>query len=229
MVEDEAHLLLGLRINFELEGFAVSTACGAREALHLLTQPRPFDLIVLDVMLPDLSGITLCRRLRDAGDLTPILMLTARGSTDDRALGLNAGADDYLAKPFALEELLARVRSLLRRRVWERTSRHTATRVRVGAAEVDFQTFKIFVADKTFRLTPLEMALLRYFLMRPGRVIGREELLHEVWGLTHTASTRTIDNFVMRLRRYLNPEEPQQTLLVSVRGLGYQYLGSGLL
>ncbi len=183
VVEDERHLAAGLKLNFELEGFTVDIAPTARDATRFLVQANAYALIVLDVMLPDLDGFALCRRLRDTDNFTPVIMLTARSSPEDRVRGLEAGADDYLAKPFELDELLARVRSLLRRRRWEQAENQThatasspkAAVLRFGDAVVDFDTHRATVRGEAVDLTRLELDLLRYFARHPGRVLSRRE------------------------------------------------------
>ncbi|MFT7583400.1 MAG: DNA-binding response OmpR family regulator [Myxococcota bacterium] len=228
MVEDEPHLAAGLKLNFELEGFVVSVAATAREAASQLAQTQAFHLIVLDVMLPDMDGFTLCRRLRDAGNFTPVLMLTAMDGAAARVQGLEAGADDYLAKPFELAELLARVRSLLRRRQWEQAARETTadrrdTVLRFGRAAINFDTHDVTVDGESKRLTQLELELIRHLAGRAGRVVSREELLEHVWKLPSSSQTRTVDNFVMRLRRLFERDPSQPVHFVSVRGAGYRF------
>ncbi len=225
LVEDEAHLAAGLRLNFELEGFEVDVARTGREAGAHLLQPD-YDIMVLDVMLPDVSGLTLCRSVRDTGNTTPILMLTAKASLDDRVEGLNAGADDYLTKPFELEELLARVRSMLRRAEWEKKEepRPTTASVHVAGATVDFERHTAERNGKELQLTKLEFDLLRYFVDNPQRVLSREELQQEVWKLRDYPNRRMVDNFIMRLRRHFEPNPQAPKMFVSVRGAGYKFV-----
>lgn len=227
IVEDEAHLAAGLKLNFELEGYAVSVAPTGREAGRLLLEPAPYDAIVLDVMLPDVDGFTLCQRLRDAGNTTPVLMLTARDEVADRVEGLNVGADDYLTKPFELQELLARVRSLLRRRQWHSKTdppRAPGGVLRLGNAVVDFETHVVTIAGEPAHLTTLELDLLRYFADNPGRVLSREELQRQVWKLHDYPNHRMVDNFIMRLRRHFEPDPREPVLFLSVRGAGYKFV-----
>ncbi len=227
IVEDEEHLATGLRLNLELEGYTVDRAATAREARELLVNPTGYSAIILDVMLPDLDGFELCRHLRRAGNLTPVIMLTARSSPDDRVRGLDAGADDYLVKPFQLSELLARVRSVLRRSSWDRGRERSADRPNVlsfGEARVDFDTHEATVRGKAVQLTQLEIDLVRYFAGNAGRVLSRDELLEHVWKLRNYPNTRTVDNFIVRLRRIFeaNPADPVHFL--SVRGSGYRFV-----
>lgn len=225
LVEDEDHLAAGLKLNFELEGFEVDIARTGREAGSLLLQPD-YDIMVLDVMLPDISGLTLCRSIRDSGKTTPILMLTAKASLDDRVEGLNAGADDYLTKPFELEELLARVRSMLRRAEWEKREepQPTTPSIRIGTAQVDFERHVAERDGETLHLTKLEFDLLRYFVENPERVLSREELQREVWKLRDYPNRRMVDNFIMRLRRHFEKHPQSPRLFVSVRGAGYKFV-----
>ncbi len=227
VVEDEEHLAAGLKLNFELEGYDVDVARSGREAAGHMLPPRHYDVIILDVMLPDVSGFTLCQKLRDAGNRTPVLMLTARGAVHDRVEGLNVGADDYVTKPFELSELLARVRSLLRRRSWEQTQDPEPSSIvalHLGAAVIDFDTHHVTVGGEPRQLTKLELDLLRYFAENPNRVLDRDELLEKVWKLQNYPSGRMVDNFVMRLRRHFEPDPKKPRYFVSVRGAGYKFV-----
>ena len=229
IVEDERHLAAGLKLNFEFEGFEVDLAGTSREAAALLARTAPYAAIVLDVSLPDTDGFTFCRRLRRAGNYTPVIMLTARNLAEDRVEGLEAGADDYFTKPFELDELIARVRSLLRRRAWEaaRTTAPTSASMRFGDATVDFERHEVTVGDQALRLTHLELDLLAYFAANPSRVISREELLEEVWKLRNYPNTRTVDNFVLRLRRHFEPDPANPIYFLSIRGAGYKFVAEG--
>ncbi|MCA9637620.1 MAG: response regulator transcription factor [Myxococcales bacterium] len=226
VVEDELHLADALRLNFELEGYSVEVANSGRQANELLAGAGPFDAIVLDVMLPDSSGFDVCRRLRDAGDFSPVLMLTALGTTDDRVAGLEAGADDYLAKPFDLAELLARVRSLLRRRDWERSQsvEPADPSFTFGDARIDFDRCEATMAGAEIKLTRLELDLLRYFADNPERVLSRQELQEQVWKLANYPNSRMVDNFIMRLRRHFEADPAAPRFFVSVRGAGYKFV-----
>lgn len=229
VVEDEQHLAAGLKLNFELEGYTVDMAASARRAGEFLLQARGYDAIILDVMLPDMTGFELCRKLRDAGNFTPVLMLTAMDSTEDRVAGLEVGADDYLTKPFELMELLARVRSLLRRRSWERQhsprpgAKPSGTIV-FGGANIDCERQEARMNGTEVKLTRLEFDLLRYFADHPGRVLTRQELQERVWKLANYPNTRMVDNFIMRLRRHFEPDPSTPAHFVSVRGSGYKFV-----
>lgn len=225
VVEDEEHLAAGLKLNLELEGYEVDIASTAREAGERLLRPAGYDAIVLDVMLPDIDGFSLCKKLRSSGNYTPVIMLTARSAAEDRVKGLESGADDYLVKPFELDELLARVRSMMRRRRWERSDDATRNgRVSFGRVEIDFDAHEVTVSGESVELTRLELDLVRYFVENPGRVLSREELLEQVWKLRNYSSARTVDNFISRLRRHFEADPAEPVHFVSVRGAGYKFV-----
>jgi DNA-binding response OmpR family regulator len=231
LVEDEDHLAAGIRFNLELDGYEVETIGDGLRAVERLA-PAPegpvwdaapaIDLVLLDVMLPGLDGFQIVERMRQAGNYTPVLMLTAKGLPEDVVQGLEAGADDYLPKPFDLPVLLARVRSLVRRRDWARGPAEGAAPVRVGVAEVDFATFELRKTDSTARLTLLEAMLLKLLVERRGQVVTKAEILEKVWNLNPDTETRAVDNFVMRLRRHLEEDAKSPRLLQTVRGIGYR-------
>ena len=225
IVEDEEHLAFGIKFNLELEGYDVEVAGDGEKALDRLIHATPapvFDLVILDVMLPGLDGFGVAAGMREASNFTPILMLTARALPEDVVLGLEAGADDYLAKPFDLKVLLARVKGLLRRRDWAHGEPGAVTVARIGAAEVDFGAFEIKKGGRTIKLTLLEAMLLKLLVQNAGRVVTKAEILEKVWNVSPEAETRAVDNFVVRLRRHLedNPRAPQY--LQTVRGAGYK-------
>lgn len=230
VVEDEQHLAIGIKFNLEAEGFRVSVAGDGPTALRIIEQgPEPVDLVILDLMLPGMSGYTVCETLREAGHMLPVLILSARTLAEDRTRGFDVGADQYLQKPFDLDELIARVRNLLARHAhtpWNGIDQRLgdAFEFDQGRVKVNFNTFKVTVHDDPVRLTHMEMKLLRYFAENEGSVVSRSQLLDHVWGLSSSPTTRTVDNFVMRLRKYfeLDPAEPRHFL--SVRGAGYQFV-----
>lgn len=227
LVEDEEHLAAGIKFNLELEGYEIETVGDGVRAMAQLGAPRaPFDLVILDVMLPGMDGFAVAQALRRAGDFTPILMLTAKSLPEDVIHGLEAGADDYLSKPFDLGIFLARVKGLLRRRDWARGSEangaSTPTTVRIGPAEVDFRGFEVRVGGETQRLTLLEAMLLRLLAQSAGRVVSKGEILEKVWNLAPDTETRAVDNFIVRLRRYLRDDSRQPRYLQTVRGAGYR-------
>jgi DNA-binding response OmpR family regulator len=226
VVEDEEHLAAGLKLNFELEGYDVVVAGSSRDAgAAMLDEGGPFSAVILDVMLPDASGFEFCRKLRDAGNFVPVLMLTALGATDDRVRGLEAGADDYLTKPFELDELLARVRSMLRRQGWVRNpEQRNGDAIVLGGATVDFASHEVHHPEREIHLTRLEFDLLRYFARNPGRTLTRVELQRAVWKLENYPTTRAVDNFIVRLRRHFEPDPRAPRYFVSVRGFGYKFV-----
>ncbi len=237
VVEDESHIAEGLRFNLEAEGHHVELTAEGEEALKRILQKRePFDLLVLDVMLPGKDGFAVARELRRAHQYIPLLMLTARGRPEDVLKGFEAGADDYLPKPFNLDILLARIASLLRRKQWMQTAGTTAsnTAAESPATElesfsfdgkiVDFQKLQLRAREQTFQLTLMEAELLRYLIRNSGRPVSRKEILEQVWDLHEDTDTRAIDNFIVRLRRYIEKEPSRPVHLLTVRGLGYQFV-----
>ena len=241
IVEDEKHLADGLAFNLRDEGYEVEIAPDGETALKAMrsSNNNSFDALVLDVMLPGKDGFEVARELRKAGKFVPILMLTARGRPEDVLQGFEAGADDYLPKPFELSILLARLRGLLRRHQWI----HMATAADNGQAKdraaktndledsftfssktVDFSLLELRVGKKTYRLTLMEMELLRYLIQSAGRPVSRKAILEDVWDLHEDTDTRAIDNFIARLRKYIErfPAKPQH--LLTVRGVGYKFV-----
>ncbi len=230
VVEDEAHLAAGLKLNLELEGYRVIHARTVREAASQLLEADAIDLILLDIMLPDGDGYSFCRQLRDSGHYVPVIMLTARSAAEERVHGLDSGADDYLAKPFALPELLARVRSALRRRDWQQSTASPETvrgTLEFGSARINFDTHEVIAGDKPVRLTQLELDLLYYFAQNPRRVLTREELLEKVWKLHNAPNTRSVDNFIVRLRKYFEPHPDKPVHFLAHRGSGYKFVPEG--
>ncbi len=241
IVEDEKHLADGLRFNLEAEGYSVETAADGEAALGLLlSDGRAFDVVVLDVMLPGVDGFHVAAELRRAGSFVPVLMLTARGRPEDVLRGFESGADDYLPKPFELAVLIARIHALLRRRDWLRLDRGAAKAE--GAAPpskveddtfsfdgktIDFSTLELRTAGRTLRLTLMEAELLRHLVRRAGQVVSRKSLLEEVWGLHEDTDTRAIDNFIVRLRKYIEDEPSRPRHLLTVRGVGYRFVAEG--
>lgn len=228
LVEDEAHIANGLKFNLELEGHAVTLVKDGMEAKRLLIDEQgAFDLIILDLMLPGMSGLDLCRGLRKTGNITPVLMLTARSQPLEKIEGLRIGADDYVTKPFNLEELLARVETLLRRASWQQApavAEPQTACLTFGAACVDFDRFEATRDGKVLKLTPIEFQILRIFRDHPGKVLSREQLLEGAWGWSGPASTRTVDNFIMRLRRAFEADPAKPRHFLSVRGAGYKFV-----
>jgi len=225
IVEDEAHLAEGLRFNLEAEGHEVTVTGHGARAVELLTDAEQgFDLVILDLMLPEMGGLEVARRVRAAGVFVPILILTAKDDAQDLVRGLEEGADDYMTKPFRLDELLARVRGLLRRRRWDRAAdRGAPPDFCFGDVRVRFDRFELETPSGTVKLTTREMALLRVLIERQGAAVERGELLEEVWGLRPDTKTRVVDSFVVRLRRYIEPDPSRPRHILSVRGHGYRF------
>jgi DNA-binding response OmpR family regulator len=236
VVEDEAHLAQGLRFNLEAEGHSVHVTDRGEEALTLLLKKKEgFDALILDVMLPGKDGFTVARELREAQNYIPLLMLTARTRPEDVLQGFESGADDYLPKPFDLAILLARVESLLRRKNWL----HSATAAKSEAPSeeekpadifqfddrtVDFANLQLRGGGQVFQLTLMEAELLRYLIGNSGKPVSRKAILQNVWNLHEDTDTRAIDNFIVRLRRYIEPVPSKPRHLLTVRGLGYQFV-----
>ena len=227
VVEDESHIADGVRFNLEQEGYDVVVVGDGRTAVEQLTESdeAAFDLVILDLMLPEMSGFEVARRTRAAGNFVAILILTAKDDGADIVRGLEEGADDYLTKPFRLEELLARARVLLRRRRWDGVESGSEPQpdVSVGGAVIHFDRFSIETAEGTVSLTTREVGLLRALVDREGETVTRGELLEQVWGLRPDTKTRVIDSFIVRLRRYLERDPSRPEHILSVRGHGYRF------
>jgi DNA-binding response OmpR family regulator len=247
IVEDEAHLANGLRFNLEAEGHTVKVVGDGESALNLLLGERKhgrrenekheeFDAVVLDVMLPGKDGFAVAAELRAAKNFVPVLMLTARGRPEDVLKGFASGADDYLPKPFELAILLARLQGLLRRREWLRESQTEPAKTKSApdTAEyevfsfnrrtIDFGKLELRVNGNTIHLTLMEAELLRHLIRNNGRVVSRKSILEEVWGLKEDTDTRAIDNFIVRLRRYIEDDPSHPGHLLTVRGVGYRFV-----
>lgn len=236
IVEDEKHLADGLRYNLEAEGYNVDAVSDAETALQLLTErPREYDVIVLDVMLPGMDGFTFATQLRAQGQFVPILMLTARGQAEDVLRGFEAGADDYLPKPFELVVLIARIHALLRRRDWfhrDSSSSNVETTPDIrnsgvfvfAGRRIDFDALELHSGSQTVQLTLMEADLLRYLIDHDGKIVSRNAILEEVWGLREDTDTRAIDNFIVRLRKYIEDEPSRPKHLLTVRGIGYKFV-----
>ena len=233
IVEDEQHLAEGLRFNLEAEGFEAAVLDNGDRALARLLDPAEhFDLVVLDVMLPGKDGFAIVRELRQQKRFVPVLMLTARGRPEDVLNGFAAGADDYLAKPAELPILLARIGGLLRRSTWshQRSAEAAAgpqhDSFSFGGKTIDFDTLELTVGDRVLQLTLMEANLLRYLIDHEGKAISRKAMLEQVWGLHEDTDTRAIDNFIVRLRRYIEKEPGKPRHLLTVRGVGYRFIAS---
>lgn len=221
LVEDEVHLAEVIADNLEVEGYAVEVVGDGERALERVRAAEP-ALVLLDVMLPGIDGFTVCERLRAEGKQVPILFLTARNQSDDRVHGLEVGGDDYLGKPFDLRELILRVRAILKRAQWFGAPSSAGERLVLGGAVVDFKRFTVTLAGRETRLSSKETMILRYLSERAGEVVARAEILDKVWGYDAFPSERTIDNFIVRLRRMLEPDPAQPRYLHTIRGVGYR-------
>lgn len=228
IVEDEQHLADGLRFNLEAEGFVAEVVGDGAVALEMLAVTA-FDAVVLDVMLPGADGFEVVRAMRGRGDYTPVLMLTARGQPEDVLHGFEAGTDDYLPKPFDLEIFLARLKSLLRRRQWlekGNRSKEIKSVVTVNGRTIDLENLELRSGDDLIRITLMEAKLLRYLIEHEGRAVSRKVILEEVWDLQEDTDTRAIDNFIVRLRRYIEDEPNNPKIVQTVRGVGYKFVHS---
>ena len=229
VVEDEQHLAEGLRFNIEAEGHEVQLVDTGEAAVELLTRDsNAFDVVVLDIMLPGKDGFSVMSEMRQGGIFVPTLMLTARGHPGDVLKGFAAGADDYLTKPFELPILMARIGSLLRRRDWllsaNNTAQSHADTFTFGDKSVDFDLLQLRVADRVFPLTLMEANVLRYLIRHEGKPVSRKSMIEEVWGLHEDTDTRPIDNFIVRLRRYVETDPRRPRHLLTHRGIGYRFV-----
>ncbi len=235
VVEDEQHLAEGLRFNLETEGYQVEVVETGEEALERLASGlESYDVVILDVMLPGKDGFSVMSEMRHAGQFIPTLMLTARGHSDDVLHGFEVGADDYLTKPFELAILIARIRGLLRRREWMQTPvnnraltnkpKDVFTFGDKGDKAINFDVLELSIRDQIFRLTLMEANLLRYLIEHEGKPVSRKAMLEEVWSLHEDTDTRPIDNFIVRLRRYIEDDPTRPRHLLTVRGIGYRFV-----
>jgi DNA-binding response OmpR family regulator len=232
VVEDESHLAEGLRFNLEAEGYQVNVVDTGEAALELFADKKPdYDVVVLDVMLPGKDGFTVISELRQSGQFVPTLMLTARGHPEDVLKGFSAGADDYLAKPFDLSILIARIRGLLRRREWlvgdlgrPAEAPPQIDSFTFSSKTIDFAALELRVREEVFPLTLMEVNVLKYLIEHEGKPVSRKKMLDEVWGLREDTDTRAIDNFIVRLRRYIEDDPTHPRHLLTVRGVGYRFI-----
>jgi DNA-binding response OmpR family regulator len=232
VVEDEQHLADGLRYNLEAERHEVDLVDTGEEALRRLTaEPNRHDLVILDVMLPGIDGFSVVTELRRIGRFVPVLMLTARGQSEDVIRGFGSGADDYLPKPFELPILLSRVRGLLRRHEWFRLetselASSAASPFSFGGKIVDFEKLEVRAGEKRMPLTLMEATLLRYLVQHEGHPVPRKAILEDVWGVREDTDTRAIDNFIVRLRRHIEDEPASPRHLQTIRGVGYRFVAN---
>jgi DNA-binding response OmpR family regulator len=224
IVEDEQHLADGLRFNLEAEGYLVDVAADGKIALEMI-ENKSFDAVVLDVMMPEVDGFTVAKRMRENEDFTPILMLTALGKPEDVLRGFEAGTDDYLPKPFDLAIFFVRLKGLLRRREWfQKESKKTTDVYIINGKTIDFANLELKTETETVKLTLMEAKLLRHLIENEGNAVSRKEILQDIWGLHEDTDTRAIDNFIVRLRRLLEDEPNRPKILQTVRGIGYRFV-----
>ena len=220
IVEDEPDMVMGLRDNFEFEGYEVITASDGATGLERAREHKP-DLVVLDIMLPRLSGLEVCKMLRSEGLEMPILMLTARGQEIDKVVGLELGADDYVTKPFSIREVLARVRAILRR---TDGAKKRLARYHFGDVELDFESYRATKASSPLELSPREFELLRYLIERKGETVTRDQLLQDVWGYGDYPSTRTVDTHIAKLRAKIGDSGSEPRYVLTIHGSGYKFV-----
>ncbi len=221
IIEDDISILNGLQDVLTFKSYEVISATDGEKGYAAAVEEKP-DLIILDIMLPKMDGFTLCRKLRDEGNITPVLMLTARGEEPDKVQGLDIGADDYVTKPFSLPELLARIRALLRRRPGEYKDGKIPDYLKMGTVEIDFKKYTAIRGDKALSFSPKEFGILRYLASRADEVVTRDELLDEVWGYDLYPTTRTVDNHIAQLRSKIEQNAADPQFLITVHGIGYK-------
>ena len=224
IIEDEEDLIKGLRLNLADEGYEVDCALDGREGLQKALEESP-DLILLDIMLPGMDGLEVCRSLRQKNVGIPILMLTAKGEEVDKVVGLEIGADDYITKPFSVRELLARIKAHIRQT--KRGEKNVPRLYSFGDVEIDFTHFTVRRGEKEWELTSLEMEILKYFIAHEGEVVNRNDLLDKVWGYEKYPTTRTIDNHILKLRKKIEKDPAHPQVILSIYGEGYRFMGPG--
>ncbi len=224
LVEDDESILFGLQDILEGEGYQISTASNGIDGLKLATE-KPIDLLVLDIMLPGMNGLEICKKIKKEKMNLPIIMLTAKSSEIDKISGLDYGADDYITKPFSLSELLARIRAILRRTYPEK---NILKQYSFGNVKIDFIKMEAFVNDREVRFTKKEFAILEYFINRAGEVVHRHELLNNIWGYDKTPSTRTVDTFILEIRKKMEETPSNPKHIVSISGVGYRFISGNL-
>jgi DNA-binding response OmpR family regulator len=222
IVEDDPGMQAGLRDNLEIEGYEVDTEGDGEAGLRRLRESS-YNLVILDVMLPRMSGFDVLKKAREEGVVAPVIMLTAKGEEMDKVLGLELGADDYVTKPFSLRELLARVKAVLRRGDREESHGKPAAMV-LGAVRVDFATYNAFRDDKALEMTPKEFEILRYLWDHRGETVSRDALLTEVWGYDESISSRTVDNFILKLRQKIEEDPSHPHHIITMHGIGYKLI-----
>jgi DNA-binding response OmpR family regulator len=223
IVEDELNMVNGLKDNLEFEGYEVDTAMEGSSGLQKILQ-HTYDLVLLDVMLPELSGFDICKAVRKEGVNTPIILLTAKGEEIDKVLGLEFGADDYITKPFSLRELLARIKAILRRAPLGNDENGDQDFVLLGKIKVNFKNYVAFEGTSEVKMSHKEFEVLHYLYMKTGKIIQRDDLIMDVWSIDYEISTRTVDNFIMKLRHKIEADPNNPKIILTVHGIGYKMI-----
>jgi len=221
IVEDELPMLKGLKDNLEIEGYSVDTADNGQTGQEKILN-NPYDLILLDVMLPHISGFDICKNARNSGVTTPIILLTAKGEEIDKVVGLELGADDYITKPFSLRELLARIKAILRRAPSTDDDKQAGKNIRFGKLLVNFKNYEATQDGVPVKLTHKEFEIMAYLYKNANKTVDRDELMSEVWGIDYDITTRTVDNFIVKLRHKIEADPNNPRLILTVHGVGYK-------
>ena len=223
IVEDELNMVKGLKDNLEFEGYEVDTAMEGSSGLQKIQQNR-YDLILLDIMLPEVSGFDICKIARKEGINTPIILLTAKGEEIDKVLGLELGADDYITKPFSLRELLARIKTVLRRAPNGKEGNGEPEFICIGNIKVNFKSYQAVEGTNEIKMSYKEFGILHYLYMNAGKIIQRDDLMSDVWGIEFDISTRTVDNFILKLRQKIEVDPNNPKIILTVHGMGYKMI-----
>jgi DNA-binding response OmpR family regulator len=223
IVEDELSMIKGLKDNLEFEGYEVDTAMEGRSGLQKILQSG-YDLILLDIMLPEVSGFDICRTVRREGVNTPIILLTAKGEEIDKVLGLELGADDYITKPFSLRELLARIKAILRRSTTGKEENAESEFINIGNIKVNFKNYMAFEGTSEIKMSYKEFEVLHYLYKNAGKIIRRDDLISGVWSIDYDINTRTVDNFILKLRQKIEADSNNPKIILTVHGMGYKMI-----
>lgn len=223
IVEDEPNMRLGLKDNLEFEGYSVELAEDGAEGLDKILK-KPYDLIIMDVMMPKMSGLDACKKARESGIEAPILLLTAKSEEIDKVIGLELGADDYVTKPFSLRELLARIKAILRRATLRQEPASKSAEMKVGRLTVNFDTYTSYDSNGQVRMSHKEYAILQYLLGKKNETVSRYDLLEKVWGYEESPTTRTVDNFIVKLRQKVETDPNDPRIILTVHGTGYKLI-----
>lgn len=221
LIEDEPEMQRGLKDNLEFEGYKVDVVSDGKDGLRKMIN-HTYDLVLLDIMLPGMSGFDVCKRAREKGVRVPVIMLTAKGEEVDKVLGLELGADDYITKPFSLRELLARIKAVLRRKGSGMSE--ASGKTKIGHIEIDFSTYTVSKKGKPIEMTPKECEILRFLWQHKNQVVSRDALLTNVWGYDESISSRTVDNFILKLRQKVEPSPSKPRHIITIHGTGYKLI-----